>query len=211
MANFFRPRHRPAGRPPNHEGRSPEGGKSPPLSSSAGLSVALSVLFYVLVLAADMKFDRGPHNNRNAAGAVQVSNRIALDGSALPVVSPEASAQSGDSAQVLIARAHDCAAVGQWDCVFDATTSAIALRGETPETRALLEQAMQAGAWKAPRALAATRPLGVHKASLEANASTKGTRETTHAYKHARRDKKVRYASVAHPASFADMATLYHQ
>ncbi len=211
MANFFRHRHRSADSRPSNEGTPAGNGKSPPLLSGAGLSVALSVLFYVLVLAADAKFDSGPRIGRKAASVMQVASRPPTDSVPMPAVSAEAPAQSDESAHVLLARAHDCASAERWDCVFDATTSAIALGGETPETEALLEQAMNAGTGKAPRPQATARAVNLHRASLESNASTKGARETRHRHKYAKRDKKVRYAAVARPASFADMATLYHQ
>lgn len=179
--------------------------------SGAGLSVALSVLFYILVLAADAKFDSGPSVASKTAGVVQMVNNAVTDNSTLPVAGAQASAQDDASARVLLARAHDCASAGRWDCVFDATTSAIALRGETLETDALLAEAMKASSWQSPQRRPGTRAVSMQGARLESTASSRPARKTTHMHAHARHDRKVKYASAARPASFADMATLYHQ
>ncbi|QBR00101.1 hypothetical protein [Paraburkholderia pallida] len=165
-----------------------ERGDSPtPATSGAGLSVALSVAFYVLVLAAGIGYDhahrlRDPQSDTpDTASGAWLASVQAPPGRLMPL---EAIAP----VRVLLAQAHNCALAGQWDCVSDATGSAIALRGDTPETqpeaRTLVAQANASEMWVSSRAAVARPAYAGRNERLKVAAHAGASDGKWHHYRH---------------------------
>ncbi|TAM00888.1 MAG: hypothetical protein EPN70_21015 [Paraburkholderia sp.] len=210
MTILHRFRHRPTDIARHSKGQSVQVKTPASLTWGSGLSVALTVTFYLLVLAADAEFDVGNHLSSNTSSAVQAFAASAADSStglaATTITSPTTAARSTDH---MLAQAHQCASAGQWDCVFDATTRVMALRGETPETLALLQQAMNgtSAAPSAPKApVLASNPRSTRPG---ANGYVRPTRYTRHIRKHSLRATLIRYSFVRRAASANKMDDLY--
>ncbi|WP_246794103.1 hypothetical protein [Burkholderia perseverans] len=96
-----------------------------------GWTVALSLVFYLIALAAGLdghptlrfwhaksSATTTPHGD-TIVGAVRLSpNWLKAD----------------EPSDVLIRQAHDCALAGRWDCLSEASDAALALRGTEPDT-----------------------------------------------------------------------------
>ena len=117
------------------------------LTWGPGLSVALSVTFFLVALAVSVTLDDDYHFRSTHTAATDTlaaaSTVSAIDATA----SSGTPAQSSDPASALLARAHDCAAAGEWTCVIETINNIHSLRGDTTVTRALLEQAVIKGGW----------------------------------------------------------------
>jgi len=173
------------------------------LTGGAWLSLGLSLSFYLIMLAIGAKYD----SDHRVGSKPADSGRSVLVG---PLANAPASASglspvpSIDKSGALLARAHACAALAQWDCVIQATSGVIAQRGNTPETKALLAQAVVNGGWvrskaaplapqSVPTAIAQTqdiRPVSATPQSVR--------RVTRHVHRRHERYPLLRYASASH-------------
>lgn len=118
------------------------------LTGGAWLSLALSLAFFLSMVAIGMKYGvaRHPRDKPAEAASTVLANAVA----SVPAPVVEAASMPttpADDVNTLLARAHECASTAQWDCVIEATSGVIAQRGNTPETKALLAQAMVKGGW----------------------------------------------------------------
>lgn len=168
------------------------------LTGGAWVSLALSLSFYLLMLAVGAKYDSDHHGRA----------RPAAEPDRPPLSAPMAYAPAGasgpgsllpapfaDAPGALLARAHACAAVAQWDCVIEATSGVIARRGNTPETRALLAQAMVNGGW-VPGAASTVSQTDQTQDFRRVSATPPGAkRMTKHLRRHAVRAPLLRYAT----------------
>jgi hypothetical protein len=112
-----------------------------------GPSVALSIAFFLVALAISASLDVG-HHFRSTHTATTDTLAVASTVGVTDVTdNSDTPAQSSDPAIALLARAHDCAAAGKWSCVIETTNNVNSLHGDTPETRALLEEAVIKGGW----------------------------------------------------------------
>jgi hypothetical protein len=190
------------------------------LTGGAWLSLGLSVSFYLIMLAIGAKYDS---DHRVASKHFQMGHsvlaaplaNVPVSASDLPLVS------SVDRSAALLARAHACATLAQWDCVIEATSGVIARRGNTPETKALLAQAVVNGGWVrakgpqlAPQALASqplppAQPAQLSPFSASAIPRTRNThaptamtqsmkRVTRHVHRRHERYPSLRYVSTVH-------------
>lgn len=214
MTILQRFRHRPTDMARHGKGQSVQDNTPASLTWGSGLSVALTVTFYVLVLAADAEFDVGNHMSSQTSGAVQTFTASAADSSSGPTATTAASsttlpATAAESPAHMLARAHHCASSGQWDCVFDATISVMALRGATPETLALLQQAMNGGNAAPPAPNAPVLASNPHNARPGAIGNVRPARYTRHIHKHSLRATLIRYGFFRHAASTNQMDDLY--
>jgi hypothetical protein len=117
-----------------------------PVTSGTGLSVALSVAFYVIVLAIGIGYDHAHRLRSPQSGAPE---RFTSDWLA-SVRAPQYPLMPFDAIgpiEVLLAQAHDCALAAQWNCVDAATHTAIALRGDLPEAQTQLAQTHANAMW----------------------------------------------------------------
>lgn len=195
--------------PDRHEDANDENDDNPArLRSGAWLSLGLSLAFYLLMLAIGAVYD-GDHHVRGKAAE---SGRSALPGqmaSAAALTDAGASASSADAPGALLARARTCAAAAQWDCVIEATSGAIAQRGDTAEARTLLAQAMVYGGWvprTAPMSSATGKMRDIRPVSTT---PAEVPRATRHFRRHSVRSTAVRFTTMTHPYSKAEMEDLY--
>lgn len=228
MPILNRLRRRPADTASGGTSPAAQGGKLIPLTWGTGLSVTLTVAFYVLVLAVDAGLHAGRHLDAKAVAPAPPSNVAApsLEDAALEAPrsteTPERSEQPEqpvNAANALLERAHACASQQQWDCVFDATVSVIALRGETPETVNLLALAMNEGREEPPPPRMAEaapapqkKPTVTHYArngKIGVNDSMRRTRYTKRVRKHTFPQNGVRYTAMTRPTSDKDLVELY--
>ncbi|WP_028220769.1 hypothetical protein [Paraburkholderia oxyphila] len=105
-----------------------------PVTSGAGLSVALSVAFYLIVLTVGIGYDHTHRLRSPPSGTPDASSAAWLASVQAPIrrLMP---AEVIGPVRVLLAQAHDCALAGRWDCVNDSTHAAIALRGDPSEAQ----------------------------------------------------------------------------
>ncbi|MFC5430559.1 hypothetical protein ACFPTO_17385 [Paraburkholderia denitrificans] len=218
MTILHRFRHRPTDIARRSKSQSVQDNTPASLTWGSGLSVALTVTFYLLVLAADAKFDAGNHLSSNTSGAAQTFTASAADSSTglaattatSPSTSPATSpTTAAESTARLLARAHHCASAGHWDCVFEATTSVMALRGETPETLALLQQAVNGTSAAPPAPKAPVLASNPRNARPGTNGYVRPARYTRHIHKHSLRATLIRYGFFRHAASTDQMNDLY--
>ena len=180
------------------------------LSWGPGLSVATSVAFFFAALAVSVSYIGSP-DLRSAH--TEVPGSLAA---ASPVAATDATdssvPQSSDTVSAMLARAHQCAATGEWTCVIESANAVNALRGETPETQALLQQAVIKGGWNANRA----SQLAGHSAGDDLlQASTpqaigeRTPQGVRHGHRHSMRARLARHSLEARSASGEDPDELY--
>ena len=130
-----------------------------PAMSGTGLSVALSVACYLIVLAVGIGYD---HTHRLRSPRSETPDTSSADwlASVHAPIFPLMPFEAIGPIHILLARAHDCALAGQWNCVDAATRAAIALRGDTadtpeaqPDAQTLLAQASANEMWASSRAM----------------------------------------------------------
>ncbi|MDR3097086.1 MAG: hypothetical protein LBV73_08430 [Paraburkholderia sp.] len=203
-----------------HDGNAFERDGSPAVSG-AGLSVALNVAFYLIVLAVGIGYDhthrlRSPRSG--VPGAFSANWLARVHAPLFPLMPLEAIGP----VRVLLDQAHDCVLAGQWDCVNAATHAAIALRGEasgvqpgtSPEARTLLAQANVNEVWISSHANAA-RPAGIGrderlKVAVHVSAPYERERRYRHTGHTGHTDASIlARKTVARPASPEFLADLY--
>lgn len=174
------------------------------LTGGAWLSLALSLSFYLLMLAIGAKYDSDHHARVKAAEQDRsaLSGPMAYAPAAASGLSPAASI---DAPGALLARAHACAAVARWDCVIEATSGVIARRGNTQETRALLAQAMISEGW-VPGKASADQTQNIRRVSTTPPVAKRVTR---HWHRHPVRPPLLRYATTTHSDFPSYMPDIY--
>jgi hypothetical protein len=169
------------------------------LTGGAWLSLALSVSFYLVMLAIGAWYDSDHHvsaktavtDHSTLAGPMTNTNAPVAASSQLP-------APSIDATGTLLARAHACAALAQWNCVIEATSGVIARQGNTPEARALLAQAVVNGGWvpgTGPTVASTTHVQNIRSVATTPPATR---RVTKHVHRHVVRPPLLRYVSSTH-------------
>ncbi|RQH02215.1 hypothetical protein [Paraburkholderia dinghuensis] len=164
------------------------------VTAGAWLSLALSLSFYLLMLAIGAKYDSDRHPRAKPAEP----DHSTLSGpmaNAPVAASSQTLAPRFDAPGALLARARACAAVAQWNCVIEATSGVIARRGNTPETRALLTQAMVNGGWvpaNAPTVASTVQTQDIHPVSV---APPGPKRMMKHVHRHVPHPPLLRYAT----------------
>ncbi|WP_233869101.1 hypothetical protein [Paraburkholderia adhaesiva] len=164
------------------------------LTAGAWLSLGLSLSFYLLMLAIGAKYD-SDHHARAKPAEPDHSTLSGPVANAPVAASDQAAAPRFDGPGILLARARACAAVAQWDCVIEATSGVIARRGSTPETRALLTQAMINGGWvpaNAPAVAPTVQPQDIPPVSVTPPGPK---RMTKHVHRRVPRPPVLRYAT----------------
>jgi hypothetical protein len=96
MVTFNRPESQPEDAPAASETEDEEHGRSLLWLSGSGLSVALSVAFYLLVLGADVKFDTGRHTGSSSSGAIETPTEGTVGDAVLPVLAANSDAPPAD-------------------------------------------------------------------------------------------------------------------
>lgn len=178
------------------------------LTGGAWLSLAMSLAFFLTMVAIGVKYDVARHPHSKAA-------EPATQPASMPVLTQAveltpASNPPMDDPDTLLARARRCERAAQWDCVIEATSGVIAQRGNTPETKALLAQAMIKGGW-----VPGTTPKPAIKGEAHGmrDISTLPPAEPAHARRHRHRHTahpaSLRYTAAAHPASADDFPDIY--
>lgn len=169
------------------------------LTGGAWLSLALSVSFYLVMLAIGAKYDSDHHVHTKTAAANHSTLAGPMTNTNAPVAaSGQAPVPSIDATGTLLARAHLCAAEAQWNCVIEATSGVIARQGNTPETKALLAQAVVNGGWipgKGSTVASAAQTQNIRPVSTTPPATRHVTR---HVRRHFVRAPLLRYVSSNH-------------
>jgi hypothetical protein len=181
-------------------------------TSGSGLSVALSVAFYVIVLAAGISYDHAHRLRSPPSGTPDMydadSALMYASASALPAMLVSAAG----SEQVLQARVRDCALKGQWNCVGQATQDAIALRNDTPESQALLDEGTVDGTWTLANTLPAEEPrpeYGNRYGHLKVSVRAEDTWDRWHLHRHSAVARLGRRGALTRHASPEYIADLY--
>jgi hypothetical protein len=159
-------------------------GMSPTWTSGSGLSVALSLAFYVMVLAIGISYDHRHALRDTGTGTAGASSPDAGINETYVALHPKPPFQTFGSASVALARAHDCARAGQWDCVEEATQMAVALRSSppqttpenTPETQTQLAQANLNDQVTSSRLATTALTYRTHQGAFKTADRTAGTR-----------------------------------
>ena len=183
------------------------------LTSGAWISLAMSLAFFLTMVAIGVKYDVAHHPRSKPVESGRPAFASPLANASTPALTPAAavtatSNPSMDDPDTLLARAHRCESAGQWDCVIEATSGVIAQRGNTPETKALLAQAMIKGGWV---------PGNAPKPAI--NGDTRSVREVStlppepkrpnrHVRRHTVRSS-LRYTAANHSASSGDFSDIY--
>jgi hypothetical protein len=95
MVTFNRPEGQSEDASAAGETEALENVKSAPWLAGSGLSIVLSVTFYLLALAADVMFDTGRHAGQQSFGTIQVLASGTLNGAVLPALAANSSAPPG--------------------------------------------------------------------------------------------------------------------
>ncbi|HKT96759.1 MAG TPA: hypothetical protein VJS30_09515 [Paraburkholderia sp.] len=178
-------------------------------ASGVGFNVALSVAFYLIVLAVGIGYDHS-HRLRSPQSNPPAGSSADWLASVRPPPFPLMSFEAIGPIRVLLAQAHDCALAGRWDCMNSATHAAIALRNDSsetqpesqPETQTLLAQANANETWVSSRATVAGRAYIDRSERLKVAAHVRAPYDRWRHYRHSGR------ASVR-PASPEFLAGLY--
>jgi hypothetical protein len=164
------------------------------LTGGAWLSLVLSIAFFLIMIVLGALYDRDHHARIKPADAEQ----SALSGSmakAPAIVVTQVSTPPIDAPDVLLERAHDCAANARWDCVVEAVSGVIAQRGDTPEARALLVQAVVNEGW-VPSATPAPAPaVKTHRTQHITSTPAGATRATKHVHRHSSQGSPLPYTA----------------
>jgi hypothetical protein len=97
MVTFKRPEGQPEDAPAASETEGEEHGRSLLWLSGSGLSVALSVAFYLLVLGADVKFDSGRHTGSSSSGAIETLAAGTVSDAVLPLLAANSAAPPAEA------------------------------------------------------------------------------------------------------------------
>ncbi|MFD1554890.1 hypothetical protein ACFSHT_04495 [Paraburkholderia silviterrae] len=178
------------------------------LTRGAWLSLAMSLAFFVTMVTISVKFDSAHHPR--AKPAEPERSALASEPAPVPVaaITPPATAPADDP-DALLAQARECAAAAHWDCVIEATSGVIAQRGNTPETKALLAQAMIKGGWVPGKAPAPALSGTTHYASEFVMAPPEPKRAVRHRHRHTERLAHLRYTSANRSNMPDDWADIY--
>ena len=199
------PDDRPTDEPAPNEDELERGDAPSLMTSGAGLSVALSVAFYLIVVALSIGYDHSHRLRSPQSNAPDPSSADWLTSVRAPVF-PLMPFEAIAPIRVLLAHAHDCALAGRWDCVDSATRTAIALRDDSsdsqPETQMLFAQANANETWVSSHATFARRADIARVERLKVTAHARAPYDRWRHYRHKGR------ASVR-PASPEFLADLY--
>jgi hypothetical protein len=169
------------------------------------MNVALSVTSFLIVLAAGVMLDGGRHSGGTQAGTTDPLSTASLAIPSDVMASPDNPAQSSDPSNTLLTRAHACAAAGDWACVIESTSNEIVQHGDTPETQALLEQAVVNGGWT-PSAAAPNSPVAnVPNVASAPPLPTRASQEVRHGHRSALR----LHSAATRSGSTEDIAVLF--
>ncbi|QBR00907.1 hypothetical protein [Paraburkholderia pallida] len=192
----------------------PEGISDPRrLTRGAWFSLAMSLAFFVTMVTISVKFDAA-HHPRTKPAEVERS-ALASEPAPVSVAAITLPTAPADDPDALLAHARECAAAAHWDCVIEATSGVIAQRGNTPETQALLAQAIVAGGWvqgKAPTLAPVPAPSisgTTHYASAFSTAPPEPKRAVRHRHRHTERPAHLRYTSANRSNLPDDWADIY--
>lgn len=189
----------------------PQSGNDPErLTRGAWLSLAMSFVFFLTMVAIGVKFGVARHSGDEPAEAARTAfaNPVAN----VPVPEAEIASASNtpaEDADTLLARAHECANAAQWDCVIDATSGVIAQRGSTPETKALLRQAMIHGGWVAGNPPASAINGNRHNVREVSTMPGEPKRFVRHWHRHTAHATNLRYTAASRPTSTDELADIY--
>lgn len=180
------------------------------LNGSIWISLGLSVAFYLLMLAIGAKYNSDHPVHARPAEPDRSAPASPLAYATVPApVATQTSTALIDDPDILFARAQACAAAAHWDCVIEATSGIVAQHGDTPETRALLAQAMLKGGWIA-RETSATTLEGKARYVRPVSTMPAGTMQATkHGHRHSVRVTPLRYAAASRPTYPGDFGDIY--
>lgn len=178
-----------------------------PVTSGAGLSVALSVAFYVIVLAIGIGYDHAHRLRSPQSGAPERFSADWLASVRAPLY-PLMPFDAIGPIEVLLAQAHDCALAAQWNCVDAATHTALALRGDLPEAPTRLAQTKANAMWVLSGATLSQPAYLPRNERLRVAAHVGARNERWRHDRHMGQATRARRASV-HPASPEFLAELY--
>ncbi|CAB3796647.1 hypothetical protein LMG28688_04359 [Paraburkholderia caffeinitolerans] len=215
MAKPNPPEDRSIDKPASGEHAFESGDTPPPTTTGAGFTVALSVVFYLIVLATGIGYDhahrlRSPRSDPPDTSTANWLARVRAP--SFPLMPFKAIS----SVRVLLDQAHDCAQASQWDCVNAATHTALALRGNAlempprapPVAQTLLAQSSANEVWVSSRTTVA-RPAGIgHAGSLRVADQVSAPYERGRNYRRIGTSFKTRKA-IARRASTEFLADLY--
>ena len=169
------------------------------------MNVALSVATFAIVLAAGVMLDGGRNSPGIQVGTTDPLSTASLAPPSAVMASPDDVAQSPEASSTLLARAHACAAAGEWACVIEATSNEIERHGDTPETQALLEQAVVNGGWTPSTAAPNSPVANVPNVASAPPLPTRASQEVRHGHRSALR----LHSSATHSGSTEDVVVLY--
>ncbi|NLP62683.1 hypothetical protein [Paraburkholderia sacchari] len=183
------------------------------LNAGAWFSLAISFGFFLLMVAIGVKYHIAAQSHEELAGpdrlvaanasvpAFATAPAIAAAAAIAPASAiATASTPLPDAYDTLLVQARECAAEAQWDCVIETTSGAIAQRGNTPETKALLSQAMVKGGWV---------PQKAHNVREVSTMPPEPKRPVTHGHRHRAHAERLRYGAITRPNSADQMADIY--
>lgn len=195
-----------------------ESDDAPLLMSGPGISVVLSVAFYLIVLAGGIGYDHAHRLRSPQSNAPDPASADWLASVHVPIF-PLMPFEAIAPIRILLAQAHDCAQAGRWDCVDSATHAAMALRGgdlsETqrqrearPDGSSLLAQASASEMKGLSRATFARPGYRDHGERLKVADHVRTPHDRWHPYRHTGTTTLARRATVR-PASPELLADLY--
>ncbi|CAM2170069.1 DUF4189 domain-containing protein [Paraburkholderia sacchari] len=177
------------------------------LTAGAWFSLAISFGFFLLMVVIGVKYHIAaqPHEELAEPDRFVGANASVPAIATAPAIAPTsaiapASTPSPDAYETLLVQARECAAEAQWDCVIETTSGAIAQRGNTPETKALLSQAMVKGGWV---------PQKAHNVREVSTMPLESKRPVTHGHRHRARAERLRYGAITRHNSADEMSDIY--
>lgn len=165
------------------------------LTGGAWFSLAVSFGVFLLMVAIGVKYHVAAQSREEPAEP----DRYVVANASVPAAAA-ASTLPADASETLLARARGCAATAQWDCVIETTSGVIAQRGNTPETKALLAQAIVNGGWA---------PGNAHNVREVSTMPPESKRPIVHDHRHRVRAERLRYAALTRRNSTDEMADIY--
>ncbi|CAB3788346.1 hypothetical protein LMG28688_02670 [Paraburkholderia caffeinitolerans] len=165
------------------------------LTGGAWFSLAVSFGFFLLMVAIGVKYHVAAQSRDEPAEP----DRYVVANASVPAIAAAPTSQP-DAYDTLLAQARECAAAAQWDCVIETTSGAIAQRGNTPETKALLSQAIVKGGWV---------PANAHNVREVSTMPPESKRPTLNGHRHTARAERLRYAAMTRRHSMDEMADIY--
>lgn len=183
------------------------------LTTGAWFSLAISFGFFLLMVAIGVKYhiaaqphealaepDRLVAANASVPAIATASAIASMPAIATATAIAPASTPSPDAYDTLLVQARECAAEAQWECVIETTSGAIAQRGNTPETKALLSQAIVKGGWA---------PQKAHNVREVSTMPPESKRPVTHGHRHRAHAERLRYGATTRRNSADEMADIY--